>query len=134
MRLEILQIPGCPHAGLLEQRLEEALVGHTVPVERDHKVLEDVEMAAAVGMTGSPTLLVDGVDPFAEPGLAPSISCRLYRGECGAQGAPSIAALRHALGATNSDSHNEKLGATPEEARDCCATGAGSSATTKESG
>ena len=29
-------------------------------------------------MTGSPTLLVDGADPFARPGQPPSISCRLY--------------------------------------------------------
>jgi hypothetical protein len=50
-------------------------------------------------MTGSPTLLVDGVDPFARPGLTPSVSCRLYRDETGAiAGAPSVAALRRALG------------------------------------
>ena len=71
-------------------------------VERVHKVVDDAETAAAVGMTGSPTLLVDGVDPFAEPGLAPSISCRLYRDECGAQGAPSVAVLRHVLNAAGS--------------------------------
>jgi hypothetical protein len=33
--------------------------------------------AAAAGMHGSPTLLVDGIDPFAAPGQPTSLSCRL---------------------------------------------------------
>jgi hypothetical protein len=59
-------------------------------------------------MTGSPTLLVDGVDPFAVPGAAANLTCRLYRDETGdASGAPSVAQLRHALG----------LAAVPVDAR-----------------
>jgi hypothetical protein len=34
--------------------------------------------AERLGMTGSPTLLADGIDPFARPGRLPGISCRLY--------------------------------------------------------
>ena len=51
-----------------------------------------------LGMTGSPTLLADGTDPFARPGLNPSISCRLYHDEQGrAVPAPSLGQLRAAL-------------------------------------
>jgi hypothetical protein len=50
-------------------------------------------------MTGSPTLLADGADLFARPGLLPSVSCRLYRDEHGRQvPAPSAAQLRAVLG------------------------------------
>jgi len=50
-------------------------------------------------MTGSPTLLADGADPFARSGLEPSLSCRLYRDENGRLGsAPSAAQLRQLLG------------------------------------
>ncbi|HWM96318.1 MAG TPA: hypothetical protein VNO54_04605 [Streptosporangiaceae bacterium] len=50
-------------------------------------------------MTGSPTLLADGADPFAGPGQIPSVSCRLYPGEHGRLvPAPSAAQLRAALG------------------------------------
>ena len=50
-------------------------------------------------MTGSPTLLADGADPFARPGLLPAVSCRLYRDEHGRQvPSPSAAQLRAALG------------------------------------
>ena len=49
-------------------------------------------------MHGSPTLLIDGVDPFAVPGQPPSMSCRLYRDDDGqASGAPSAGQLRQAL-------------------------------------
>jgi hypothetical protein len=51
-----------------------------------------------LGMTGSPTLLADGTDPFARPGQSPSITCRLYRDEQGCPApAPSLGQLRAAL-------------------------------------
>jgi len=50
-------------------------------------------------MSGSPTLLADGADPFARPGQRPSVSCRLYLDEHGRRApAPSAAQLRAALG------------------------------------
>jgi hypothetical protein len=49
-------------------------------------------------MTGSPTLLLDGRDPFARAGQEPAISCRLYRDADGRSGpAPSVAQLRAVL-------------------------------------
>jgi hypothetical protein len=49
-------------------------------------------------MHGSPTLLINGVDPFAAPGQAPGLACRLYRDVAGrAAGAPTVEALRRAL-------------------------------------
>ena len=49
-------------------------------------------------MHGSPTLLVDGTDPFAVPGQPPSLSCRLYRDAAGRMsGAPTVEALRRVL-------------------------------------
>ena len=54
--------------------------------------------AERAGMTGSPTLLADGADPFARPGQFPSLSCRLYPGEDGRpHPAPSAGQLRAAL-------------------------------------
>ncbi|MEU2004619.1 organomercurial lyase [Rhodococcus sp. NPDC019627] len=93
MRLEILQVPGCPNVALLEQRLEKVLADQQSEVEISHRVIDDPAVATDAGMTGSPTLLVDGVDPFAEPGSVPSVSCRLYP----SGGAPSVVALRQAL-------------------------------------
>jgi len=64
-----------------------------------HQVISDEGDAARWGMHGSPTLLIDGVDPFAEPGQPPSLSCRLYRDDDGRiSGAPSASQLRQAIG------------------------------------
>jgi hypothetical protein len=86
MRVEILQVPDCPNAALLAKNLREARIDDIT-----HHVIEDLETATAMGMTGSPTLLIDGTDPFAA-GEKPSVSCRLYE-----NGVPSVAALRRVL-------------------------------------
>lgn len=98
-----LTVPDCPNAPLLEQRLTEALAG--VPgVAVQRRVIADDTEAARYGMNGSPTLLIDGVDPFAAPSIRASVSCRLYPGEDGrAQGAPSVAGLRRALHAARQE-------------------------------
>jgi hypothetical protein len=97
VRLHILSVPDCPNVAPLQQRLAETLAGRddvTVTTE----VIDSLGGAARAGMSGSPTLLIDGVDPFARPGQVPSVSCRLYRDETGAlTGAPSVAQLRAAL-------------------------------------
>ncbi len=98
MRLQILHVPGCPGAELLETRLARLLAAHP-EIELTRQVLASQADAERLGMTGSPTLLADGTDPFAVPGQHPSMSCRLYTDEHGRQGpAPSPDQLRQALG------------------------------------
>lgn len=62
------------------------------------RVIVTVEEAAAAGMRGSPTILVEGRDPFRSGPETPSLSCRLYRSAAGVEGAPAIVALVEALG------------------------------------
>jgi hypothetical protein len=62
------------------------------------EVISEEGEAARWGKHGSPTLLIDGADPFAEPGQTPTMSCRLYRDENGQlSGAPSLRQLRQAI-------------------------------------
>ena len=96
MTLEILQVPGCPGADLLAARLAGLLAACPGVTRR---VITSQADAERLGMTGSPTLLADGADPFARPGLFPSVSCRLYPDKHGRAGpAPSASQLRAALG------------------------------------
>jgi hypothetical protein len=97
MHLTVLAEPGCPNAPVLNDRLAAVLDGRA-GISLSHTVISDAGEAARWGMRGSPTLLIDGVDPFAEPGQAPSMSCRLYRDENGqTSGAPSAGQLRQAI-------------------------------------
>jgi hypothetical protein len=67
MELTVLAVPGCPKAPLLEQRLARLLAGRPGARVSRHVVGSDEE-AARLGMSGSPTLLIDGREPFLGPG------------------------------------------------------------------
>lgn len=102
MRIEVLTVPGCPNGPAARRRLAQAVAGQdNVIVE--HRVISTQAEATRRGMHGSPTILIDGRDPFAGPGTAASLACRLYRDDTGrAHGAPSAAQLRAALAAAGS--------------------------------
>ena len=96
MRLTLLHIQDCPNVATLRERLAQLVVAEDA--ELTLRLVESEDQAAALGMTGSPTLLIDGRDPFAERGRSASLSCRLYRDETGhLVGAPSLAQLRGVL-------------------------------------
>jgi hypothetical protein len=96
IELMVLSVPGCPNVPLLERRLAEALAGRPAVLVR--RVIASADEAARCGMCGSPTLLVNGYDPFAVPGAVPALACRIYPGEGGRlEGAPAVEALRRAL-------------------------------------
>jgi hypothetical protein len=95
MRVILLHFDGCPHWQILAERLE-ALSGELdFTVER--QVVDTPEAAEAVGFRGSPTVLVDGIDPFADPAAPVGLSCRVYSTPEGLRGSPTEAMLRQAL-------------------------------------
>ncbi|MGH3166378.1 MAG: thioredoxin family protein [Trebonia sp.] len=97
MRLQILHVPDCPGARLLRARLAD-MVAAGPGIQVMWQVVATENTAARLGMTGSPTILADGRDLFAGPGLVPSLSCRLYPDENGRPGpAPTAGQLRRAL-------------------------------------
>ena len=98
MQIEVLTVPDCPHgdAALTRVRQALAIAGRTDAVVAE-RVITNPDQATAAGMSGSPTILIDGVDPFATEGDRPSFSCRLFQTDSGLDGAPSIDDLVAAL-------------------------------------
>jgi hypothetical protein len=112
MRITVLTVPDCPNAPVAQERIAAALDGRAADVELV-EVREEAE-AARWGMTGSPTVLLDGVDPFAVAGSVPSVSCRLYRDADGrTDGAPSVEALSRAFAGLT-------VGSSAATGEDCC--------------
>lgn len=100
MELVVVTVPDCPNAPMLEARLAQALAetGATGVATITRPTVSDAEQAARWQMRGSPTLLIDGRDPFADPATPTSLACRMYRDEQGRlEGAPSVPALAAAL-------------------------------------
>jgi hypothetical protein len=95
MTLEVLHVPDCPNVASMLDGLAQVT---DLPVVT--RVIETDADALRFGMAGSPTLLVDGVDPFAAAGdCACGVSCRLYRDNEGRLvSAPSVDQLRVAIG------------------------------------
>jgi hypothetical protein len=95
--VDLLSVPGCPNVDLTRRRLSEAGVIAGVEVQVRAQEVATVDEAAAVGMRGSPTVLVHGRDVGGAEG-EPSISCRLYRSPAGVlEGAPTVEVLVDAL-------------------------------------
>lgn len=55
------------------------------------------EEAARTGFRGSPTVLVNGIDPFFDADAPLGLACRLYVTESGLRGTPSRSMLLEAL-------------------------------------
>lgn len=103
MRVVILHVPDCPNTAVLESRLALILAGRP-DLHIARKIITTEDQARRQGMAGSPTLLLDGRDPFARPGQQPSLSCRRYPGDDGRPGpAPSARQLRTALSSASGD-------------------------------
>ena len=58
-----------------------------------HEIATDAD-AAAAGMRGSPTILIDNADPFTPPGTPTGIACRVVPG---GDPIPTVEAIRAAL-------------------------------------
>ncbi len=96
MRITVLTVADCPNAQPALERITAVLDGLDTELELV-EVASETE-AARRGMYGSPTILIDGNDPFAQPGAGPSLSCRLYHKSDGTlSGVPDENALRRAL-------------------------------------
>lgn len=98
MRIELLVVPDCPHqdSALQVVRVAGRLAGlGEVPVTVT--VIDSVEEAQRRGFAGSPTFLIDGVDPFAQPGAPTGIACRIYPTPGGPAGVPTVEQLADAL-------------------------------------
>lgn len=117
-RITIQYLPGCPNLALAEQRVAEAIgrLGTPNPSVALEEIVDE-DHARRAGFHSSPTVLLDGVDPFAEPGAAAVFSCRVYRTEKGTEGAPSVEQLTTALAADPGSAPGDFMVATPLRGR-----------------
>jgi hypothetical protein len=60
----------------------------------EYQLIESAEMAERLGFRGSPTILIDGRDPFPTGAEPIGMSCPVFGTEDGAQGAPTEPQLR----------------------------------------
>ncbi|EON22194.1 putative alkylmercury lyase [Nocardioides sp. CF8] len=99
MKVELLYFDGCPNWKEAEVVLQQALdLTLHDDVEVDLIRVDTQEQAEARGFVGSPTVLLDGRDPFATGAEQFGLACRVFRTADGLTGSPSVAMLMDALG------------------------------------
>jgi hypothetical protein len=89
-----LFFPECPNWRVADERLREALaLAGRDDVRVQHRLVTTPEQAEAAGFRGSPTVLVNGRDLFADPSAAAGLACRVYPTAAGPAGVPTVARL-----------------------------------------
>lgn len=98
MDVEVAYVEGCPNLSTIRERLRLALdaVGHG-GIEVRLRVVRSEAEAAHLGFVGSPTVVIDGMDPFDASDAGVGLACRLYRTTSGLSGAPTVEQLIEAL-------------------------------------
>ena len=96
MDITLLYFEDCPSWKAADERLA-LIAAERGDVTVTHRLVETPEDAERVGFLGSPSIQIDGVDLFAEPGAHVGLACRRYVVPGGHEGAPTLDQLRGAL-------------------------------------
>lgn len=100
MRVTLRYFDGCPNWETAERRVVAALQEAGLQgVEVDLEKVDSQQQAEELGFAGSPTILVDGQDPFAGGDEPFGLACRVYQTPNGPAGSLPTEQLEAALDA-----------------------------------
>lgn len=97
MDLRLLYFDGCPNWRETDERLRDAVALAGLTVTATYVKVETPEDAERLSFRGSPTVLVNGTDPFADDSAPVGLSCRVFQTPDGLRGAPTLEQLTQAL-------------------------------------
>ncbi len=109
MRVTLLYFDGCPNWRDVDQELRA--LSDELGFELERRRVDTPEQAESLVFRGSPTVLVDGRDPFARGDEPTGLACRVYVAPDGLRPAPTLEQLREALrGARTGPAHGNGSG------------------------
>lgn len=96
-QVELLYFDDCPNWREVDDALQR--LAREVGFEVTRRLVSTAEQAEALTFRGSPSILVDGIDPFASGNELVGLSCRIYHTPAGPAGSPTLDQLRAVLAA-----------------------------------
>ena len=96
MDVTLLYFDGCPNWQETARHLER-LAGEFNDILVVYHRVDTIEEAERTVFRGSPSVIVDGVDPFASDDDPVGLACRVYATPDGTAGSPTLDQLRAAL-------------------------------------
>ena len=97
MKVQLLYFNGCPNWKVAEERLRHALDVLEIPAVIDRCLVETDEVAGRLRFAGSPSILLNGRDPFRSASSRFGLTCRVYDTPDGPEGAPTLIQLVEAV-------------------------------------
>ncbi len=94
--MTLLYFDDCPNWREVDRHLDALAVEHPEMV-LERRLVETVEEAEKTRFHGSPSVLVNGVDPLADADAPVGLSCRMYQTPDGPAGSPTLDQLRQAI-------------------------------------
>lgn len=96
MNIDLLYFDDCPNWKIVDERLA-VIAAERPDLTVTHHLVETAEEAERRSFHGSPSILLDGVDLFADADAGVGLSCRVYQTSDGPAGAPTAEQLRRAI-------------------------------------
>lgn len=94
--LTLLYFAECPNWRQVDEHLR-ALADEFPGIVITYQTVTTPEQAIKTNFRGSPTILINGVDPFADITAPVGLSCRVYQTPRGLSGSPTRDQLREVL-------------------------------------
>ena len=101
MEITLQYFDDCPNWRITESHLS-TLTKEGVDATITYQIIDSYASAIENGFRGSPTVLIDGIDPFSSGDAPIGLTCRIYDTDSGAAGSPTLQQLRAAT-ATRKD-------------------------------
>ena len=98
MEITIQYFDSCPTWKVVDTRVKELVQQHGLDADLTYQLIDTPEAAEEYQFAGSPTLLVDGRDPFKTDQTPIGLACRTYMTPTGLAASPSMDQIREALG------------------------------------
>ncbi len=89
---------GCPNWEITQEQLD-VIAAERPDIAVTRQLVETPDEAERVGFQGSPSIRIDGTDPFADSVAGAGLACRIYRTPDGPAGSPTLGQLHEAIGA-----------------------------------
>lgn len=96
VNVTLLYFDDCPNWMVADQRLR-TLAAEDFDMVIQRRIVDTIEAAEATRFRGSPSIIIDGVDAFADAGAPIGLSCRMYQTPEGFAGSPTLDQLRSVI-------------------------------------
>lgn len=97
MIITVQHFNDCPNWLTTVERVAHAIEQTETDFVFNLQLINTPEAAEEHSFRGSPTLLIDGIDPFADPDAPIGLACRVYQTPDGLAGSPTVEQITSAI-------------------------------------